>query len=405
MRPRRFPALLVIAAFALISSCSGATSDTVSGAAPSHSTPEPSGSTKTPATKPAANVPATTTTAPAGPPNTTPSDQRKLTKVTTITEAHLTPKSVVASQAGLFFAQNMIYSHTINVYDRTYALVKSIPDSVTLADWGFDGHPGVSKGGPVELAVNPDGTKAYATNYQMYGSGFDNPGDDKCAKKTWDHSYAYRIDTKTLAIDQVIEVGSVPKYIAVTPDGAHVLVTNWCGYDMTIIDAKTGKATMSIPLGRFPRGIAVTPDSRTAFVAVMGSKDIAVVDLTTHAVEWIKGVGSGPRHLVIDHDATFLYATLNGDGKVAKIDIATRTVVSRVASPSQPRSMTISADGRSLYVVNYDSDAMSKIRTSDMAQLQRVPTGHHPIGITYDNATGQVWVACYSGSLYVFDDQ
>ena len=338
--------------------------------------------------------------------NDTPSDERTLSKVTTITEGHLTPKSVVAeSTKGLFFAQNMIYSHTINVYDRSYSLVKSIPDAVTLSDWGFDGHPGTSKGGPVELAVNTAGTKAYATNYQMYGSGFTHPGDDKCAKKDWDHSYVYRIDTTTLEIDQVIEAGAVPKYIAVTPDDRHVLVTNWCGYDLTIIDATTGTATTSIPLGRFPRGIAVTPDSKTAFVAVMGSKDIAVVDLRTNAVEWIRNVGSGPRHLVMDHDGTTLYATLNGDGKVAKIDIATRKVLTRVASPSQPRSMAISADGRSLYVVNYASDAMSKIRTSDMTQIQRVPTGHHPIGITYDNVTGQVWVANYSGSLQVFDDK
>ncbi len=85
--------------------------------------------------------------------------------------------------------------------------------------------------------------------------------------------------------------------------------------------------------------------------------------------------------------------------------MATETVVATVPSPSQPRSMEISADGRSLYVVNYDSDQMSKIRTSDMTEIQREPTGHHPIGITVDKDTSQVWVACYGGSLVVFDDR
>ncbi len=53
----------------------------------------------------------TTTTAPvdAGP----PSDERTLEKATTITEGDLSPKSVVSSGDGLFFAQNMIYSHNI----------------------------------------------------------------------------------------------------------------------------------------------------------------------------------------------------------------------------------------------------------------------------------------------------
>ena len=67
--------------------------------------------------------------------------------------------------------------------------------------------------------------------------------------------------------------------------------------------------------------------------------------------------------------------------------------------------MTIAPDGRSLYVVNYESDTVSKVRARDMRVVQTVPTNHHPIGITYDAATRQVWVACYSGSIMVFRDR
>lgn len=328
---------------------------------------------------------------------------RRLEKTHVITGG-LTPKSVVASGAGRFVAQNMMYSHTINVYDRAFAKVATIDDRVTLADWGIPGYPGTQQGGPVEAAFSPDGRHAYISNYQMYGSGFSKPGNDKCSRGSWDPSFVYRIDMETNTVDQVIEVGPVPKYVAVSPDGRHVLVTNWCGYDLSVIDAAAGKEVRRVPIGRFPRGIAVTGDSRTAYVAVMGSSDIAVVDLADFGVSWIKGVGAGPRHLVIDRDSRYLYATLNAAGKVAKIDLASRAVVGTVASPSQPRSMAISDDGTALYVVNYASDAMSKIRTADMTQVQRLPTNHHPIGITYDPPTRQVWVACYSGSIMVFTD-
>jgi hypothetical protein len=33
-----------------------------------------------------------------------------------------------------------------------------------------------------------------------------------------------------------------------------------------------------------------------------------------------------------------------------------------------------------------------------------VGVGHHPIGITWDDDTRQLWVACYSGSIAVFQD-
>ncbi|MEZ5320506.1 MAG: YncE family protein [Microthrixaceae bacterium] len=354
--------------------------------------------------------PATTTTSTTAP-DRVPTDRRTLALKATLTEGDLSPKSIVASADGLFFAQNMIYSHNVAVFDRSLKLVKTIPDSVDLAAFGIDGHPGISKGGPVEMAFTHDGDHAYVSQYQMYGKGFTRPGDDKCAKQTpsgptaWDDSYLYRIDTHSLTIDQVIEVGPVPKYVAVTPDDRTVLVSNWCGYDVSVVDTATGRQTRRVPIGRYPRGIVVSPDSKTAYVAVMGSSDIAVVDLGTFEVDWIRGIGRGPRHLVLSPDGSALYATLNRAGQVVRIDTKTRTVTGRVASAGEPRSMAISHDGASLYVVNYDAGALSKVRTSDMTQLQRLPTNHHPIGVTYDPVDHRAWVACYGGTIQVFDDK
>jgi len=67
--------------------------------------------------------------------------------------------------------------------------------------------------------------------------------------------------------------------------------------------------------------------------------------------------------------------------------------------------MAISKDGTAVYVVNYESSTMSKLDAGDLHQLQSIPTGHHPIGITYDGATGRVWVANYSGTIMVFDEK
>ena len=90
---------------------------------------------------------------------------------------------------------------------------------------------------------------------------------------------------------------------------------------------------------------------------------------------------------------------------MAKINLDSGKVVRTIATGRAPRSMTIARDGESIYVVNYESDTMSKVRTSDMKVIQTVRTNPDPIGITYDNATRQVWVACYSGSIMVFHDR
>lgn len=340
------------------------------------------------------------------PPRQTPSSSLALKRIKRLTGA-FSPKSVVATQHGLVLAQNMIYRHTISVFDDTrIKLVRTIQDKVRLSDFGYTGHPGTVRGGPVEAAITPDGKYAYVSNYSMYGAGFSHPGHDAGGPGSgFDKSFVYRIPLDTLAVDKVIKVGSVPKFLAVSPDGRYLLVSNWISYTVSVIDTATNRQIRQIKVGRFPRGIAINARSTTAYIAVMGSTAIAKLDMRTFRLRWIRGVGLSPRHLILSPRGDFLYATLNGSGKVAKIRVSTGKVVKRATAGRQPRSMTIAEDGLSLYVVNYESSTVSKIRTSDMHVIQTVTTDIHPIGITYVNRTHQVWVSCYRGSILVFRDR
>ena len=314
----------------------------------------------------------------------------------------LSPKSIVHSGGGLFFAQNMMYRHTVTVYNRTFDLVKTIPDTVDLTGFGLDGD---YRGAPVEAAFTGDGRYGYVSNYQMYGPGFSRPGGDGCGQAEWDESFVYRIDTTTLEIDQLIPVGAVPKYLTVTPDDRYLLVANWCGFDVSVVDTVTGAEIARVEVGRHPRGIAIDPDSATAYVAVMGSSSIAVMDLGDLSITRWLTVGANPRHLVMGPTGRYLYVTLNGEGRVAKVDLETGTSVAKVATGRGPRSMAISGDGTALYVVNYHSDTIAKVATKDMEVLQTLPVAHHPIGITFDEVTRRVWVSSYAGTITVFDER
>ena len=318
----------------------------------------------------------------------------------------LSPKSVVASDRGQVFAQNMMYTHTMSVFTAAGALQKTISDTVELADFGIKGHPGQSQGAPVEMAFSPDGDTAWVSNYSMYGQNFLPEGADACAgPQGISNSYLYKIDTKSLQIEDAIEVGAVPKYVAATPDGKQVLVTNWCSMDLSVVDVEKGKTVKTIPLGGDnPRGIEVTDDSKTAYVALMGSDHTVKVDLASGDVTDFVSTGDGPRHLVLSPDGKHLYITNNGANTISKVDAKSGEVVDTASVGNRPRSMTISPDGAAVYAVNYDDSTMSKILTDDMEVVQTVQTDAHPIGITYEPTKKRVWVACYGGTILVFDD-
>ena len=342
-------------------------------------------------------------------------DELVLRPVARIT-GDLAPKSVVASGTGLYFAQNMMYRHTISVFDHHKNLVATIDDSIDLKEFGYDVPGDVYRGAPVEAAFTSDGSFAFVSNYRMYGPGYDSQaGSDTCRKGQGQDSFVYRIDTATLEIDRVYPVGPVPKGLAVTPDDRLLLVSNWCGFDVTVIDLATGERLASVEVGRYPRGIAITGDSDTAYVALVGSTDIAVINLSallslddmpstldTSVRTYIRGVGISPRHLVLSPDDETLYVTLNGENAVVAVDLDSGEVIRRVRTGRVPRSMDISTDGTALYVVNYRSNTMSKVRTSDFTVQQVIGTTSKPIGITYDPFNNEVWVSTYSGVIHVY---
>lgn len=320
-------------------------------------------------------------------------------------QADLSPKSIVHSGNGLFFAQNMMYRHSVAVFNREYKRVATISDEVMLSKYGISGYDGTQQGAPVEVAFTENGKYAWVTNYQMFGEGFNHPGEDDCAiNGTFDPSFVYKINTENFKIEKVIEVGSVPKFIAASPDGKYVLVSNWCGGDVSVIDTRQNREVRRLAVGRFPRGIAIDRNSTKAYVAVMGSNRIAVIDFCDWLQYAIPQVGSAPRHLCLSPDDRYLYVSLNLADKVLKLDTRTEKVVGEAATGDAPRSMCLADDGRYLFLVNYEDATVSRYATENMRLLQTITVGDKPIGITYDALLHRIWVACYIGSIYILGE-
>lgn len=366
---------------------------TTSVAATSTTTTSPPTTTTTTTSQPTT----TTTTLPPPP----PSDQWALSPAFVVRSPDLQPKSIVATGTGLLLAQNMMYRHNVMVFDGDGTEVARIDDQVDLRAFGVG--EGVVRGAPVEAAVAPDGSHAYVSNYKMYGPGWNPAADDDCGRGNWDDSFVYRIDLKAMRIDDVIPVGAVPKFLAVTPDGGRLVVANWCSFDVSVIDLATG-VERRVNVGRHPRGIAITTDSRLAYVAVMGAARIDRIDLETGEVVGFDQAGPSPRHVVLSLDGRELYVTNNKSGEVRALDAATGDLLRVVRVGEEPRTMALSVDGTSLYVVLYRENALVKLRARDLTLLDRQPTGVRPVGVTVDPLTNRVWVADYAGSLSVFDD-
>ncbi len=317
----------------------------------------------------------------------------------------IAPKSVRSSADGVVSAHNMMYRHSVTIYDaKSFELLHTVSDSVSLKDFGFSKSAGNYKGAPVEGTFSPDGKYLYVSNYAMYGKGYNREGTDTCSPADkYDNSFVYRINRSDYTIDSVYPVGSVPKVVEVTPDNKYVLVANWCSYTVSVISVEKNKVVKTIKIGRYPRGIAVSNDSTKAYVAEMGGNRIHVINLQDFTTSFIP-IGSNPRAIVLSPDNSTMYVTMNLSGRVASWNLVTNTAGKSVRTGEAARSLAISKDGSALYVVNFKSDTMSRVRTSDMKVTQNIKVCNEPIGITYDAPTGNTWVACYKGQIKIYSN-
>ncbi|MFC0675363.1 YncE family protein [Brachybacterium hainanense] len=318
----------------------------------------------------------------------------------------ISPKSVVASPDGLVIANNMMYSHSSTVYDATtLELAATVPDTVDLSEHGVDGRAGPTEGAPVEAAWSPDSRYAYVSQYRLRGPGSGEPATDDCRNGDGiGRSAVYRMDAQTLAWDQVIEVGRVPKFISLSPDGSLGLVSNWCDSTVSVLDLASGTELRQIPVDAAPRGSVILPDNRTAYVAAMYADELYRVDLVDGTGELVLETGRKPRHLVLSPDGARMYLTESGSDRLLELDTASGQVLREMPTGREPRSMAISSDGTALYIVNYHEDTVSKVDVAAFEEIQREDVGHHPIGVAYEPREGRVWVANYSGSIDVFED-
>jgi YVTN family beta-propeller protein len=251
----------------------------------------------------------------------------------------------------------------------------------------------------VESAATKDGKYLWVSNYCMYGAGYTNPGCDTCCRKQYDASFVYKINTKTYKIENIIKVGSVPKYLSITPDQKKLLVSNWSSGDVSIIDLSTEKEIKRVSMGPAPRGIAFDTAGKYAYIAIMGSDKIMQLELESYKTHAVASGLLNPRHLCVQHN--YLYASLNGEGAICRINLSNHQV-KKLAVGKAPRSMVLSASKNKLFVNCYGESKVSIIDLNSFKLDSEIKTSSYPIGICLNNENEQVWVSCYLGYIQVF---
>ena len=118
-------------------------------------------------------------------------------------------------------------------------------------------------------------------------------------------------------------VGSIPEQVAISPDGKKAYVTNSGFNTVSVIDTTNDAATpLNITVGKSPTGIAITPNGKRIYVANDGNVSVIATTPDNKVTVTITfPPGSSPSGIAITPDGKKAYVTNRGDSAVSVIDI------------------------------------------------------------------------------------
>ena len=218
---------------------------------------------------------------------------------------------------------------------------------------------------PLQAALTPDGRTLLVTRY--------------------DNAVVF-IDTRTDSIIATMNTGALyPNGIAISPDGTRAYVTNYFDINsqVFVIDIASRKIIGNVLTDSYPKSVFLTPDGSQLWVLSYRSPTINIIDTLSMTVSSrITVGGSADIGMVFDPSGTRAYIGVGPD-RISVIDTATLDEVTRIPLGFYPSDMAASPDGSRIFVNSWTNGSIAAIDTATNKVLKTTTeAGRFSMGLT-----------------------
>ena len=218
---------------------------------------------------------------------------------------------------------------------------------------------------PSSIAMHPSGSYAYVAN--VTGNSIS------------------RIDTasNTASILSLSGDGftgfTAPRFVVFSPNGQRAYVSNQTTTGrITVINTADLTQTSQFGVATVPRSLAISPDGNMLFVTHVGPNLVSFVNLNATpsptSTTLSTGSGSEPTGLAVDSTGTTLYVALSLTNRVAVIDVATKSITRELTGFSGPQEITLNPTLPQVFVANYGNATVGIVDISTNPQSVITPS-------------------------------
>jgi DNA-binding beta-propeller fold protein YncE len=213
-------------------------------------------------------------------------------------------------------------------------------------------------GNPLGLALTADGTVALVADSLAQGNG-----------------KLLALAVPSLAVLGSIMVGVGPIEVAVTPDGRKAYVSNEYSRSMSVIDlpapgrAWPTRAASLIPVDPYPVGLAVSPDGTQVYVTCEWGDLLEYSTADGTLTNWVNS-GAQSVRVVLGEDGHVAWVTVRGENELRAYNAQTLAPLGQVEVGTQPVGVAL-IDGGTVAAV---ADSARFVRPAVASQVTFVST-------------------------------
>lgn len=267
---------------------------------------------------------------------------------------------------------------------------------------------------PVQVAVSPNGSRAYVTNFgsdsvSVIAVGSNqvvatvkvgalpqgvavSPDGSRVYVGSFGSGALFSIDTETNRVVDVTDLrGAAVRGITVSADGAYVYAADSMRGVVWVVDTRRAQPVAEIPVGQFPWAVVTDPRKPAVYVTNAVSESVSVIDTGTNQVVQTVPIGSSPEGIAVTSDGSRLY--VGAAESVSVIDVGSLRLSSSIPVSHEARGVAVTSDGSTVYATDRQGNTVSVIDTKREQIVATARVGREPDGVAVSPDGSRVFVA------------